>query len=115
MNALPATVLSRIFRHCPGNLELRLWDGARLRFGELPAAAALTLRHWVRRLEARREDALREVGETVYRVWRLYMAACALQFEQGETGVYQILLARGGESTRGRSIVNRAAPRQEVR
>jgi hypothetical protein len=30
------------------------------------------------------------------------MAACALQFEQGETGVYQILLARAGESTVGR-------------
>ena len=76
---------------------------------------ALTLRHWVRRLEARREDALREVGETVYRVWRLYMAACALQFEQGETGVYQILLARAGESTRGRGIENRAASRQGAR
>ena len=71
---------------------------------------ALTLRHWVRGLEAHSEEALREVGETVYRVWRVYMAACALQFEQGDTGVYQILLARAGESTRGRDIAvgNRA-------
>ena len=35
---------------------------------------ALTLRHWVQRLEANRDAALREVGEATYRVWRLYMA-----------------------------------------
>jgi cyclopropane-fatty-acyl-phospholipid synthase len=58
---------------------------------------ALTLRHWVKRLESNRERAVREVGEGTYRVWRLYMAACALQFERGETGVYQVLLARAGE------------------
>jgi len=55
---------------------------------------ALTLRHWVRRLESRRAEALREVPESVYRVWRLYMAACALHFEQGDIGVYQILSGR---------------------
>jgi cyclopropane-fatty-acyl-phospholipid synthase len=38
---------------------------------------ALTLRHWVQRLEARREEALREVDEVTFRIWRLYMAACA--------------------------------------
>ncbi|MDO8777219.1 MAG: cyclopropane-fatty-acyl-phospholipid synthase family protein [Burkholderiaceae bacterium] len=52
---------------------------------------ALTLRHWVQRLEANREAALREVDEPTYRVWRLYMAACALEFESGGTGIYQIL------------------------
>lgn len=55
---------------------------------------ALTLRHWVRRLEANREAALRVVDEPTYRMWRLYMAACALSFESGETGVYQILVSR---------------------
>ena len=55
---------------------------------------ALTLRHWVQRLEANREAALREVDEPTYRVWRLYMAACALDFEAGTTGVYQILASR---------------------
>lgn len=55
---------------------------------------ALTLRHWVQRLEANRDAALREVGEATYRVWRLYMAACALGFESGGTGVYQILASR---------------------
>lgn len=50
---------------------------------------ALTLRHWVRRLEANRE-----VGEPTYRVWRLYMAACALEFVSGGTGIYQILASK---------------------
>ena len=60
---------------------------------------ALTLRHWVRRLEANREAALREVDEATYRIWRLYMAACALDFESGCTGIYQILASKpnGGE------------------
>ncbi|MBI5278042.1 MAG: class I SAM-dependent methyltransferase [Burkholderiales bacterium] len=55
---------------------------------------AMTLRHWVRRLEARSDAAIREVGDTAYRVWRLYMAACALEFEAGGTGIYQILASK---------------------
>ena len=60
---------------------------------------ALTLRHWVRRLEANREAALHDVDEATYRVWRLYMAACALDFESGGMGIYQILASKpnGGE------------------
>jgi len=57
---------------------------------------ALTLRHWVPRLEANRDAALREVDEPTYRVWRLYMAACALEFEAGGTGIHQILASRRG-------------------
>jgi cyclopropane-fatty-acyl-phospholipid synthase len=55
---------------------------------------ALTLRHWVSRLEANRASALQHVNEATYRVWRLYMSACALQFESGEIGIYQILASR---------------------
>ncbi len=55
---------------------------------------ALTLREWVRRLDASHEAALGYVSESVYRVWRLYMAACAMQFEEGDIGVYQILSSR---------------------
>ncbi len=54
---------------------------------------AMTLRHWVRQLEACQAKALQLVPESTYRIWRLYMAACALGFEQGEIGVYQILAA----------------------
>lgn len=58
---------------------------------------ALTLRHWVGRLEARHDEALAHVSEARYRVWRLYMAACAAQFERGSIGVYQILAANKRE------------------
>ena len=60
----------------------------------LRAHYAMTLRHWVQRLEARRDEALRHVNQTTYRVWRLYMAASALEFEAGGTGVYQVLAAK---------------------
>ena len=55
---------------------------------------ALTLREWVSRLEERREEALKHVIEPVYRIWRLYMAACALQFEEGCAGIYQVLISK---------------------
>lgn len=55
---------------------------------------ALTLRHWVQRLENRRDEALQHVSGPTYLIWRLYMAACALAFEAGDVGVYQILAAR---------------------
>jgi cyclopropane-fatty-acyl-phospholipid synthase len=55
---------------------------------------ALTLRQWVARLERRHSEALRYVSESTWRVWRLYMAACALEFESGEIGVYQILAVK---------------------
>ena len=51
----------------------------------------LTLRHWVRNLEAAREAAIKLVGEPVYRVWRLYMAGSAWYFGQGSLNVYQVL------------------------
>jgi len=57
----------------------------------LRAHYALTLRRWVQRLESRRDEALRLVDEATYRIWRFYMAASALEFEAGGTGIYQIL------------------------
>jgi cyclopropane-fatty-acyl-phospholipid synthase len=55
---------------------------------------ALTLRHWVRRLEANRDEALRLAGDATYRVWRLYMSASAHQFATGRINVEQLLLAK---------------------
>ena len=60
---------------------------------------ALTLRHWVARLELHHSQALQYVNESTYRVWRLYMAACALEFESGEIGVYQMLGCKRGVGT----------------
>ena len=55
---------------------------------------AMTLRHWVSRLERHHAQALQYVSEATYRVWLLYMAACALEFESGEIGVYQVLASK---------------------
>jgi cyclopropane-fatty-acyl-phospholipid synthase len=55
---------------------------------------ALTLRHWVARLERNHTHALQYVNEATYRVWRLYMAACALEFEAGDIGIYQVLASK---------------------
>ena len=55
---------------------------------------ARTLRHWVSRLEAHHEQATKHVSEATYRVWRLYMAASALEFESGGTAIHQILASR---------------------
>jgi len=55
---------------------------------------ALTLRHWASALERRHLEALHHVSEATYRVWRLYMSCCALDFEAGEIGIYQILAAK---------------------
>jgi cyclopropane-fatty-acyl-phospholipid synthase len=57
---------------------------------------ALTLRAWVRNLEEHWDEAVRFAGVGRARVWRLYMAASALGFEAGVTGVNQILVQRPG-------------------
>ncbi|MEA3550540.1 class I SAM-dependent methyltransferase [Pseudarthrobacter sp. C1] len=57
---------------------------------------ALTLRAWVHRLEANWDQAAKLSGLGRARVWRLYMAASALGFEGGLTGVNQVLVQRPG-------------------
>ncbi|HVV37171.1 MAG TPA: cyclopropane-fatty-acyl-phospholipid synthase family protein [Acidimicrobiales bacterium] len=52
---------------------------------------ALTLRAWVANLEASWSRAVELVGETRARVWRLYMAASAVGFEDGGLGLHQVL------------------------
>jgi cyclopropane-fatty-acyl-phospholipid synthase len=54
----------------------------------------LTLRHWVRRLEARIDEARRVMDEQRIRIWRLYMAGSAHAFASGRQGLAQVLLAR---------------------
>lgn len=57
---------------------------------------ALTLRAWVRNLEHHWDEAVESGGAGRARVWRLYMAASALGFEDGTTGVNQILVQKAG-------------------
>jgi len=60
----------------------------------------LTLQHWVRRLEARREEVWSVTDEKTYRLWRLYLAGAAHKFRMGQNSVYQVLLSKtiDGES-----------------
>ncbi|GAA2084302.1 cyclopropane-fatty-acyl-phospholipid synthase family protein [Kitasatospora saccharophila] len=53
-----------------------------------------TLREWVANLEAHWPEAVALVGRGRARVWRLYMAASAVSFEQNHIGVNQVLAVR---------------------
>jgi len=53
----------------------------------------LTLREWVRRLEANEEEARSLVGEPTFRTWRLYMATSAHGFHHGDLAIHQALLS----------------------
>ncbi len=61
---------------------------------------ALTLRAWVRNLEKNWDAAVEQAGAPRARIWRLYMAGSALNFEAGRTQVHQVLAVKpdGGRS-----------------
>jgi cyclopropane-fatty-acyl-phospholipid synthase len=61
---------------------------------------ALTLRHWLRRLESNADEARRLTSDVTYRTWRLYIAGSAYSFQVGRNNIYQALLAKSeqGES-----------------
>jgi cyclopropane-fatty-acyl-phospholipid synthase len=61
---------------------------------------ALTLRAWSANLERDWEAAVADAGPERARIWRLYIAASALNFEDGNTQVHQVLAIKGD---RGRS------------
>lgn len=61
----------------------------------------LTLRSWVKNLEANREAAVRLTDEVTYRIFRIYMAGAAAGFTSGLYQLYQTLFVKpgqGGES-----------------
>ncbi len=55
---------------------------------------AQTLRHWVANLEANWDEVVRLVGSGRARVWRLYMAASAINFDAERTHIHQVLAVR---------------------
>ncbi len=69
---------------------------------------ALTLRHWVRRLERRHDEAVRLVGEPTYRTWRLFMSGAAYGFTKRGLNVYQALLVKPDENGGSRLPLTRA-------
>jgi cyclopropane-fatty-acyl-phospholipid synthase len=52
---------------------------------------ALTLRYWVANLLKRFDEAVDEVGAERARVWRLYMAGSAVNFERHHLEIHQVL------------------------
>ena len=61
---------------------------------------ALTLHHWLRRLEAHADEARLVADEVKYRIWRLYLAGSEYYFRSGKLDLYQTLLVK---SDAGRS------------
>jgi len=80
--------------------ELRDVEGLREHY-------AMTLRHWLHRLEAHEQEAKRLVGEHTYRVWRLYMSAGAQGFSSARINIIQTLLAKPDASGRSRVPLTR--------
>jgi cyclopropane-fatty-acyl-phospholipid synthase len=62
---------------------------------------ALTLRAWTRNLEAGWDHAVSLVGEGRARVWHLYMAACAITFEEGGNQIHQVLAVKPNAGASG--------------
>ncbi len=84
----------------PINVTLRTAEAAGFEVRDVESLRehyALTLRHWVRRLETQHEQALRFVDEPTYRVWRLFMSGSAHGFTTGQLNVYQTLLVKPDE------------------
>jgi cyclopropane-fatty-acyl-phospholipid synthase len=55
---------------------------------------AVTLHHWVKRLETHANEARRLTDDVTYRIWRLYMAGAAHAFRTGRLHIYQALLTK---------------------
>ena len=60
---------------------------------------ALTLQHWAKRLESRKEEAIRLVGKERYRLWIGYLAAVSFGFEDGSLNICQTVAVK--RQTRG--------------
>ena len=60
-----------------------------------------TCRHWCRRLEAKRDEAVRLVGPERFRLWTLYLAGCVFALSDGGARVYQTLATK--QQSKGRS------------
>ena len=84
------TVVSRIQR---AGFEVRHVEGLREHYRK-------TLRHWVSNLESQWDEAIAEVGMGRARVWRLYMAASACNFEAGRTEIHQVLAVKNDAAGR---------------
>jgi cyclopropane-fatty-acyl-phospholipid synthase len=62
---------------------------------------ARTCRHWVERLRARADEARALVGEKTLRTWLLYLACSSVAFDTGSIGLWQFLMQKQWDRTRG--------------
>jgi cyclopropane-fatty-acyl-phospholipid synthase len=58
-----------------------------------------TLASWAERFEEHTELIRRIVGETRYRIWRVYLAGCAQAFAQDNVSIYQIVCQKSERPT----------------
>ena len=59
------------------------------------------MRAWVANLEANWDACVADAGRARARIWRLYMAASALQFEANRTQVHQVLATKTDDGRSG--------------
>jgi cyclopropane-fatty-acyl-phospholipid synthase len=62
---------------------------------------AKTLRHWVANLEEHWDEAVSLVGDARARIWRLYMAGSAMNFEANRTQIHQVLAVKPDDGASG--------------
>ncbi len=81
---------------------------------------AKTCEHWTRRLEARKDEAIRQIGEERYRMWLFYLAGVSLALGDGGACIFQTVATRhikkgfsGMPSTR--EHLYRKTPQQDSR
>ena len=55
---------------------------------------ALTLHHWLKRLEAHHNEALKLTNEPTYRIWRLTHASAGVGFWMNRQTIYQTLFVK---------------------
>ncbi len=89
---IPISTTLRAAEHC--GFEVRDVESLREHY-------LITLRHWIRRLESRYEEARRVTDEVTCRVWRLYLNAAAYRFRVGVYNVYQSLFVKSDEGRSG--------------
>jgi cyclopropane-fatty-acyl-phospholipid synthase len=75
---------------------------------------ARTLRHWVANLEANWDEAVAEAGRNRTRLWRLYMAGSAVNFEANRLQIHQVLAMRPNENGGGFGTARPAWDRESL-
>jgi cyclopropane-fatty-acyl-phospholipid synthase len=68
---------------------------------------ALTLHHWVKRLESQSSVAQRITDDVTYRIWRLYIAGSAHWFRTGKLNLFQSLLSKSEQGVSGMALTRK--------